>query len=319
MDLVGNITKEVTNDVVQNTAVVSVNDLNKNIGIIKKNSEDIVKNIHTAENAYKKILSDNGSGLKSVSKDILALNNAVDALDHDINTCRENINNIVEKSVENGTRKVTSMVIEKQIFPSVAKFKDEIKVTENSMEQLRKNVEEANNIQNITKHNLANTKQELDNKIKSLDNIVKEVNRNLEVFDDRQLQKNKDLTRTVEQQLAKVKSDIDKLNSLLNNSNNAIAYKLNDINNSIFSLDNNLTLVIEEKYNSLKQNNNNLSTRIDELDRLVNSNAQSFDEKVDDINEDLLEQLKYMKFTLCFSVISMSILILFCMIFFMTV
>ena len=130
MELVGNITKEVTNDVVKNTAVVSVNDLNKNIGQIKKNSEDIVKNIHTAETAYKKILSDNGSELKIVSENIYALNNAVSSLDQDVNTCRKNINNIVEKSIQNGTQKVTSMVIEKQIFPSITKFRDEIKVTE---------------------------------------------------------------------------------------------------------------------------------------------------------------------------------------------
>lgn len=316
MELVGNITKEVTNDVVKNTAVVSVNDLNKNIGQIKKNSEDIVKNIHTAETAYKKILSDNGSELKIVSENIYALNNAVSSLDQDVNTCRKNINNIVEKSIQNGTQKVTSMVIEKQIFPSITKFRDEIKVTEHRMEQLRKNVEEANNIQNITKHKLADVRKELDNKIQSLDNIVKDVNRNLEVFDNRQLQKNKELTKTIEQQLNKIKTEIDKLDGLLNNSNNAIAYKVNDINNSVFNLENNLTLSIEEKYNSLKQNDNNLMIKINELEMLVNSYAQSFNGKIYDINEDLMKQLKYMRFTLLFFAISVAVLIIFCIIYF---
>lgn len=263
MNVVAKITKEVTNDVIKNTAVVSVQDLNAYINIIKKDSENVIKNLNVARNNYNQMLDKNNLSFKDMDNNINQISNKLTKLDNQINYSQENIITIINGAVNKGIKESAASILNKELLPNIKELNRYIDKTVVNFDQLNKNVNDVNKIQNETKKSLVEIENKLSQKIITWENNQKNLNASIEKLYNQHIKKSDELLYSINNNFS---NSNDFLQKIYQNTNITI----NNLNIVCSEIIEKLNL-IEQKNITLQNQIQNLLNRENELINIINS------------------------------------------------
>lgn len=282
--VVGQVTKEVTDEVVNKTAVASVNKLNKDIAKANEDAKSIINSLILSKKEYDSMLADTSHQMNNIHSMVKNYNAGIDTamskmltqiaqqnktvegnivnLNKRLSGIASDINSLCEKAVIQSSKDITKKVLQDSVVVELGKFSEEINNTKKAFSELLNNINEINTIQDETKTVLGKFDKYFTENIQNWSNNQKKIIaacldvKNQLAKTDGLIENEVNLLRLVEQNI----------NANLNSSNNTVINSINDTYNSTYEQFENLrndNLLRDKKIEGIRQN---INQRFEELE-----------------------------------------------------
>lgn len=277
------LTKEVTNDVIKNTAVVSVNKLNNDITDTNNKASMLLQNMNSTNKLYEQLISRTDNSLyslndsvaksqknivevmikvnKQLAQETEKVNNSCVGLNKDIAKLRQNLNNICQEATVKSTKDIVSQIMDKSVLVEMSKFEASIARTKAAFGDLLQNIEKINAQNQSTKESLAQLTTFLDTNIDKWIKAQGVITASIEELQDKQqlsFKENNDAN------IKNYKSLLFQLNLLKER-----------IEDTKLIIDNGLSLNTSQVADSIADVKNDVNNELKLVEDLINNNTSS--------------------------------------------
>lgn len=296
--VVGQITKEVVEDVVHKTAVASVNKLNMDIAKANDDAKCVINSLKLSKQEYDSMLSGTTGQVKDIISKVKSYNVDMDSvmskmlcnvaqqnkaieqniaeLNKQLISIRNNMNSLCEEAIIQGSKDVANNVLHDSVLVELGKFNEEIESTKKAFSELLININNINMLHEETKISLAKfDKYFTDNMQNWSKNQQKIIAACLEV--NNQQLKTDDLINDMINAIKLVESN---LNANLNSYSNAVINSINStFNYTCEQFDNlkNDNLIRDQK---IEEISNNIEQRFVNLENVTTSNINASKDEI---------------------------------------